>query len=83
MEVSIGKIEEEEYVRKFFSEILKLNKRLGQLSNTDPKILPTDQSMNMVLTKNRELTKEIASPKKLIPGVESKDFTGERMQGTK
>ena len=43
-------------------------------------MLSTEQSTNLVLKTNRQLTKEIASPKKFIPDVISKDFTREQTQ---
>ena len=62
-----------------------------QLSQIKPQIRPpakhgpenlTDQSMNMSLTADRKLTNEIASPKKFIQNVQSKNFTSERTQTT-
>ena len=78
---------EENYEKQYFINILsehfKLNHNYGRLLNTNRKILSTDQSINMALTTNRELTNEFAPPKKFIPGVESKDLTRERTQAIK
>ena len=52
-------------VINILSELLKLNRKYGQLLDTGRKILSTDQSPNMALTTNRESTNEIGSPKKL------------------
>ena len=48
--------------------------------NTDPKFLSTDRSKNIASTTNWEPTNEIASPKKFIQAVKSKDFTRKRAQ---
>ena len=46
----------------------------------DRTYLSTDQSMNIALTTNRELTNEIASTKEFTDEFKSKDFTYEQTQ---
>ena len=73
-------IHEEKYAINILSEAFKLNHKHGQLKNTAQKCLSTDQSANLTLKTKRELSNEIASPKKLFPDVSSKDFTREQAQ---
>ena len=61
----------EEYVISILSELLKLKHKYGRLPNTNRKFLSTEQSANMTLKKSREITNEIASPKKFIADVDS------------
>ena len=70
-------IHAEEHVINIRSELFNLNHKNGQLLDTDRKFLSTDQSANKT---NRELTNEIASPKKFIPAADSKDFTRSQAQ---
>ena len=62
---------------------LYLNYKKGQLLNADRKILTTNHSTNMTLKTNRELTNEIASPKKFNPDVLPKCVVHEQAKATK
>ena len=69
---------EEEYVIKILSEIFILHQKYGHLLKTDPKILSTDQSINMALTTNQELTNQVTSTSKINLNGKSKNFTREK-----
>ena len=79
-EVMTEKINEEENVIRNLSELFKLNHTYGQLLNADAKVVSTDQSVNITLKTNRELTNEIASSKKFFPGVALKYCTREKAE---
>ena len=63
---------DEEYVINTLSKLLKSNRKSSWLLNSDKKFLSTDQSKSMAVTKNPELTNEIALPKKFNRDVGSK-----------
>ena len=67
-------IHEEDYVTNMLSKLFILHHKYGQLLKTDRKSLSIDESTNMTLKTNRELTNESASPKKLIPDLDSKNL---------
>ena len=73
-------IHNEEYVINILAELFQLNHKYGQLLNADRKFRSTGQSANLTLKANRELSNEIAPPKKFNSDANSKDFTREQAQ---
>ena len=79
-ETSTQETYKEEKVSNNLSETFKVKPQIRPVIKHGPKILSSDESTNMVLATNRELTNEIASPKKFTPDVKSKKLTREGTQ---
>ena len=60
-EATTEEVNVEECVIITLSELLKKKHKYGQLSNTDRKLRSDNQSANMILKTNRELTNEMLS----------------------
>ena len=79
-EASTEETHEKECVINIFRDFFKVNRKYGQLLNTDQNLLSTDQSRNMTLKTKGEWTNEIAWPTKFSPDANSSYFTSREQQ---